>query len=121
MHDENTFFTKLVYNTEIRLDVNADVLNRIYSSKVSPNDKLPIEFFYVSDSIEKLKKLGVFLMINYPDYHSIKAKPYNNLFELSGVTEPMGMQIEIINAWNRLMWDAGYQFDCKLDGWQVGT
>ena len=40
MHSHtNTFFTKEVYDTEIRLDVNKDVLERIYDDGVSPSDK----------------------------------------------------------------------------------
>lgn len=121
MYYENTFFSKHIYDTEIGLDVNADVLDRIYNSNISPNDKLPIEFLFVSDTIKKLKQLGMFLMINYPDYHELKTKPCKNLFELPGVTDTMQIQIGTINMWHQQMWDVGYQFECKLDGWQVGT
>ncbi len=31
------------------------------------------------------------------------------------------MNLQTINEWNKLMWDFGYRYDCKLDGWQVGT
>ena len=33
---ENTFFTKDIYDTEIALDVNVDVLERIHKSNVTP-------------------------------------------------------------------------------------
>ena len=118
---DNTFFTKNIYDSEISLIANGDVLERIYSSNVSPETKLPIEFFYVSDQEEKLKKLGLQLLAEFPQYTDLKVQPYNDNFELLGITNPITMDLETINAWNQQMWDIGYQFDCKLDGWQVGT
>ena len=53
----NTFFTKDVYDTEIRLDVNEDVLERIYNDGVSPSDKLPIEFVFITDLEENANRL----------------------------------------------------------------
>ena len=45
----NTFFTKDVYDTEIHLEVNDDVLQRIYEDHVKPTDRLPIEFVFITD------------------------------------------------------------------------
>ena len=118
--NHNTFFTKDVYDTEIALDVNADVLERIYRSNVTPDTSLPIEFFYVSDKEDKLKLLGLHLLTNFPRYTDLKIQPYNDNFELSGNTHPIKMDLSAINEWNQQMWDIGYEFDCKLDGWQVG-
>jgi len=118
---DNNFFTKDIYDSEISLIANGDVLERIYSSNVSPETKLPIEFFYVSDQEEKLKKLGLQLLAEFPQYTDLKVQPYNDNYELLGITNPITMDLETINAWNQQMWDIGYQFDCKLDGWQVGT
>jgi hypothetical protein len=47
--------------------------------------------------------------------------PYENGFELLGSTHPIQMELSVINEWNNKMWDIGYDFDCKLDGWQVET
>lgn len=44
----NIFFSKDVYDTEIRLDVNEDVLERIYNDGVNPIDELPIEFVFIT-------------------------------------------------------------------------
>ena len=117
----NTFFTKDIYESEIALEVNIDVLERIYNSNVSPETALPIEFFYISDNEEKLKNLGIYLLSAYPDYSGFKVEPYENGFELLGITHPIQMELSVINEWNKQMWDVGYEFDCKLDGWQVGT
>lgn len=117
---DNTFFTKDIYDTEIALDVNADVLERIYNSNVTPDTSLPIEFFFVSDQEEKLKRLGLHLLRNFPNYTDLNVQPYNENFELLGNTHPIKMELNTINEWNQQMWDIGYEFDCKLDGWQVG-
>jgi hypothetical protein len=116
---DNTFFTKNIYETEIALDVNADVLESIYNSYVTSDTSLPIEFFYVSDQKEKLKQLGLQLLTNYPQYTNIKIQPYNDIYELLGNTHPIKMELGTINEWNKQMWEIGYEFDCKLDGWQV--
>jgi len=118
---DNTFFTKEIYETEINLDVNIDVLERIYSHNVTSEMSLPIEFFYVSDQEEKLKKLGLHLLSEFPQYADLKVQPYIDNFELLGTTHPIKMDLATVNQWNQKMWDIGYQFDCKLDGWQVGT
>lgn len=117
---DNTFFTKAIYDSEIALDVNADVLERIYNSNVSSESTLPIEFFFISNSGEKLKNLGIYLLSVYPDYYDFKVQPYDGQFELLGITDPIQMELSVINEWNKQMWDIGYEFDCKLDGWQVG-
>lgn len=118
---DNTFFTKEIYDTQIDLHVNGDVLKRIYNSNVMPEASLPIEFFYVSDQKEKLKNLELYLLSEYPEYTKLKVQSYNDKFELLGITHPIKMDLATVNEWNREMWDIGYQFDCKLDGWQVGT
>jgi Regulator of ribonuclease activity B len=119
--NDNTFFTKEIYDTEIGLEVNSDVLERIYSSHVTAETSLPIEFFYVSDQEEKLKRLGLHLLEEFPQYTDLKVQPFNGNYELLGVTHPIKMELTTVNKWNQEMWDIGYLFDCKLDGWQVGA
>ena len=117
----NTFFTNEIYETEIGLDVNEDVLNRIYSDNVQPSDQLPIEFFFVTDVETKALSLKSYLSSNFPTYKDLKVQPYQNNYELIGTTHPIAMNIQSINQWNQQLWDIGYEFDCKLDGWQVGV
>ena len=81
MHDkkENTFFTKDIYETEIALHVNAEVLERIYSSNLTSEIRLPIEFFYVSDQEVNLKRLGLYLITNFPKYNDLKVQNYKKI------------------------------------------
>jgi hypothetical protein len=119
--NNNTFFTKDVYDAEIGSEVNSAVQKRIYDSNVTRDKSLPIEFFYISDREEKLNRPERYLSVKFPEYSNLNIQPYNDNFELSGITHPVRMKLEAVNEWNRLMWDIGYLFDCKLDGWQVGT
>lgn len=117
---QNTFFTEEIYRTEIRLDINEDVLKRIYNSNITADDQLPIEFFFVGDNIDNVLDLQNYLKKNFLCYTQLEVQPYESLFELSGITSPIQMSLDSVNKWNQLMWDTGYEFDCKLDGWQVG-
>lgn len=112
---------KDIYEIGIRLDVNVNVLERIYSSNVTAEKSFPIEFFYVSDQEEKLKSLGLYLLKEYPQYTDLRIKPYQDNYELLATTHPIKIDLASVNEWNEMMWDIGYQFDCKLDGRQVGT
>lgn len=116
---QNSFFTEQIYRTEIGLDLNEDVLKRIYDDHITADDKLSIEFFYVSDNIDNILDLQSFIKERFSDYHKLKVQPYNNLYQLSGVTAAIKMKLDSINKWNQIMWDLGYEFDCKLDGWEV--
>ena len=116
----NTFFTEDIYNTEIGLDINKDVLERIYGSNITADDQLPIEFFFVSDKIDNILDLQDYLKENLSSYTQLKIQSYENLFELSGTTNPIQMDLNSVNEWNQVMWDLGYEYDCKLNGCQVG-
>lgn len=118
---QNKFFTEDIYQSQIALHVNKDVLRRIYRDNISPDDKLPVEFFFVSNEIDNVLDLQSHLKEHFKDYTSLKVQPYEDNFEISGTTSPIKMDLESINQWNQMMWDLGYEFDCKLDGWQVGT
>jgi len=117
----NAFFTQQIFESEIHLEVNADVLKRIYGDGIDSEARMPIEFFFTSDLEAKLKKLGLALLAEFPDYNELRLKPYQNIFELIGTSNPIQMDLATINDWNQKMWNLGYRFDCKLDGWQVGT
>ena len=121
MHNKiNTFFTKDVYDTEIRLDVNEDVLERIYNDNISPNDELPIEFVFITDTEEKAKRLKQSLSLEFAIYNDLKVDETEDYWEVHGITNAIEMKIIKINEWNQVMWDFGYRYDCQLDGWQVG-
>lgn len=121
MHNQtNTFFSKYIYDTEIRLDVNEDVVERIYNGGVSQNDELPIEFVFITDTEEKANSLKQSLSLQYLMYKDFEVEETEDYWELHGVTNAIEMKIDKINEWNQAMWDFGYLYDCQLDGWRVG-
>ncbi|OCX51389.1 hypothetical protein BEL04_15275 [Mucilaginibacter sp. PPCGB 2223] len=120
-NDTNTYFTKEHFENEIRLDINEDVLKRIYNDGLKPTDQRPINFFFVTDTEEKAILFKNYLEDNFPDYTEIEVWDYEDNFEIRGFTAPLTMDLEPINHWNQAMWDTGYSHDCVLDGWEVET
>lgn len=121
MHNStNTFFTKDVYDTEIRLDINEDVLERIHNDGINSVDELPIEFVFITDTEEKANNLKQSLSLQYATYHDLEVKETEDYWEVYGITNVIQMNIDKINEWNEAMWNIGYNHDCQLDGWQVG-
>ena len=118
---QNTFFTKHKYDTEIDLNINEDVLSRIYNDNIQSTDKLEIEFTFITDKENKALSLKHVLGLNFPEYSNLLVSESESGYELQGTTNKIQMEIDVINAWNKIMWDLGYKFDCKLDGWEVGT
>jgi hypothetical protein len=118
---EHTFFDKESYDNDIDLETNEDVLDRIYKDDIKSTDMLPIEFYFLTDTNNKAINFKNELVKKFPDYEEIIIRDYDGDFEISGKTDPKQMSLQSINQWNKLMWDFGYEFDCKLDGWQVGT
>lgn len=117
----NQFFSKEMYESEIGLDVNEDVLERIYSDGVKPTDKFGIEFFFITDSQQKAQSLSQRLISDFSSYSDVNVEETEDYWEVTGITSLIEMSITEINNWNQLMWDIGYEYDSKLDGWQVGT
>lgn len=116
---ENSFFLKKNYETEIDLETNEDVLERIYDDYISINEKLNINFAFITDTKEKAEYFSKKLADIFPNFTNIKVDNYQEIFEVTGLTEKIEMSLVAINNWNTEMWNFGYQHDCKLDGWFV--
>ena len=120
-NQENRFFTEEEYLTEIGLDVNENVLERIYADDIKPSDKLKIEFVFVTDTRDKADRLVSKIITEYPIYSNIEVEKSDDYWEIYGATNEIVMALSDINNWNQALWDLGYQVDCKLDGWQVNA
>jgi hypothetical protein len=121
MNTGNTFFLKDTYNTDIDLETNEDVLERVYNDNILPTDKLNINFAFVTDTKDKADYFAKILKKSFKKYKDIEVARCGKLYEIVGKTEKIEMKIEDINKWNQEMWDFGYKYDCKLDGWFVGA
>lgn len=120
-NNSNTFFTTDRYNSEIHLEINEDILDSIYANGVKTYDKLPIEFVFVTDNEDKAIQFKNNLLIQFPTYSKISVEKADDLWDIHGITDNLEMSLNEINNWNQIMWDFGYQNDCQLDGWQVGS
>jgi cystathionine beta-lyase family protein involved in aluminum resistance len=121
MPTKNTFFLKDIYDNDIRLDINEDVLKRIYVDNIKPNDELNVNFAFITDTQAKATKFAGILKSINKNYTGVEVGPYDEQFEVRGLTDKIKMNLQDINDWNKKMWDFGYKYDCKLDGWYVGT
>ncbi|SDG66719.1 Regulator of ribonuclease activity B [Pedobacter terrae] len=117
----NTFFTADLYNSEIHLEINEDILNNIYADGIKSNDSLKIEFVFITDSEDKAILLKDKLLDQFPSYSKVSIVETDGFFDIQGITDKVEMSLNEINNWNQTMWDFGYQYDCQLDGWQVGV
>ncbi|RQO73755.1 hypothetical protein DBR40_13170 [Pedobacter sp. KBW01] len=120
-NNSNTFFTTDLYNSEIHLEINEDILDNIYADGIKSEEKLPIEFVFITDNEQKAILFKNSLLLQFPTYSKIAAEKSDDLWDIQGITHPIEMSLNEINNWNQIMWDFGYQYDCQLDGWQVGT
>lgn len=116
---ENSFFLRKTYNTEIDLETNGDVLERIYEDNISANEKLNINFAFITDTKDKAECFSKKLADMFPNYTNIEVNNYEEIFEVTGLTEKIQMSLAVVNNWNTKMWDLGYKYDCKFDGWFV--
>jgi len=119
--NSNTFFTTDLYNSEIHLEINEDILDNVYADGIKSEEKLPIEFVFITDNEEKAIQFKNSLLLQFPTYSKIAAEKSDDLWDIQGFTHPIEMSLNEINNWNQIMWDFGYQYDCQLDGWQVGA
>jgi len=115
----NTFFTKYIYENEIALEANDVLISMIYEDGIFADEKLRIEFAFVTDERWKAVDMKQTILTEYPLYLNIHVEEANGYWEIRGTTSPVQMHIEEINYWNVAMWDLGYECDCKLDGWTV--
>lgn len=116
---ENTFFLRKTYDTEIDLETNEDVLERIYDDNISINEELNINFAFITDTKKKADDFSKKLAEMFPKYTNIEVDNFEDIFEVTGLTEKIQMSLVAINDWNKEMWDFGYKYDCKFDGWFV--
>ncbi|MDH5434933.1 MAG: hypothetical protein OEY19_13400 [Gammaproteobacteria bacterium] len=74
------------------------------------------DFHFVSDKKENLEELKKFLEKSYP-YKVDNIKKYEDLWDLSGVTNKIPVTQELLLYWALDMAKRGYEFDAKLDGY----
>lgn len=119
MNKKERFFSKETYENELNQSLNIDVLERIKNDSTITMDEMIFSFWYITDKRIKIDSLIDYLEENEPNQQIIELNQINTIWELNGRTYPIKLDIENINNWEKKMWEVGYKFDCKLDGWET--
>lgn len=112
------YYTKEEFDQGLDQERIKSVLNRLYKEEdVKPEHEFPIEFFMMSDDIEKLEEVEEILEGMGMDIDSVEQ--YDDGAELIAIGEPIKMDFDTVYKWCDNIRKEGYKFDCKFDGWHV--
>lgn len=112
------YFTKEQFTKDLDLNRIDEVLNRLYKEEdITPDQLHPIEFFVMSNEIDKLDEYEEILVGMGIEVDTVEE--YGDGCEMVAITEPMKMDAETLKAWYQKLWALGFEHDCKLDGWHV--
>lgn len=114
------YFTKEEFDEGLDKERIKSVLAILYKEEdVEPEHELSIEFFMMSDSLDKLDEVEEILEEMGCDIDS--SEKYDDGCELIAISAPMKMDTDTVTSWCEKMRAEGFKFDCKFDGWHVLT
>jgi tetratricopeptide (TPR) repeat protein len=93
-----------------------DVFKNMVKSGLKDNCFTKMDFTFISDKKENLKKLSEFITAHYP-YSVQEIKKYGKLWEINGETNEIAMTADNLLYWGLDMYKRGYEFDSKLDAY----
>lgn len=96
-------------------NTNPQTIYQLSLYGVKDTTELKIEFFFNSDTKEKLVKLESELLKK--NYSKTKIEKIDNIWSLNGWTTKLNMTQKNINIWTTEMCKIGFNFDCEFDGW----
>jgi hypothetical protein len=112
------YFTEEEFKTEFDNSKVDGILKMLYKEEdVLPTQELSIEFFMMSNTMDKLDLIEEILEELGCDIDG--SEQYEDGCELIAVSPPVLMTPDAVKAWYKKYWELGYQNDCKLDGWHV--
>ena len=112
------YFTKEEFEEGIDKNRIKTVLQTLYKEEdVKPDHEMSIEFFMMSDTLDKLDEIEE--VLEGLGYDIDSSEKYDDGCELITISTPMKMELETIYEWCNKMRVEGYKFDCKFDGWHV--
>lgn len=104
-------------NSEKQIDLTPQTLNQLRELGVTENKELKLEFFFYSNTIEKVERLSEELKkMNY-EVQFGQSEGDKKLFISTGWTAKMKMTNRTVTSWTKNMCEVGYKFDCDFDGW----
>ena len=112
------YFTKEDFKEEFDLSRVDEVLNRLYKEEdVTSEQEYALEIFVMSDTLDKLDEMEE--VLEKMDIYTDSIEKHDDGCELIASTQPMKMDPEVIKKWYTNLWEEGFKFDCKPDGWHV--
>lgn len=115
---ENNYFTwnDFVEGFGREMALAEDVFERMAKGGIKYNTMTKMDFTFVSDKEENLKKLSDFIKAHYP-YSIQEVKRFDDLWEVNGETNEFPMTEENLLYWALDMYKRGYEFDSTLDAY----
>jgi regulator of RNase E activity RraB len=93
-------------------------ISQLQKHNVNPTTKYKVEYFFYSNTLEKVQNLAKEL--NDLKYEvRVGKSAEGNLYIARGLTSEMQMEDLIIRTWTTKMIEIGYKHDCEFDGWGV--
>ena len=112
------YFTEKEFKTELDLNRVDQVLKQLSADEdLTPDQENCIEFFVMSNTLDKLDEMDEILEGMGYDVDSVEK--HDDGCELIAITTPMKMDSETVKSWYKNLWNEAYKLDCKLDGWHV--
>jgi regulator of RNase E activity RraB len=104
-------------NADKQVELAPQTLNQLREFGVTEDKELKLEFFFYSNTIDKVEKLSDELKeMNY-EVQFGQSQGDKKLFISTGWTAKMKMTNETVTSWTKQMCELGYKFDCDFDGW----
>lgn len=89
--------------------------NMMLEKGYAAGQPIPVDYVYVCPKRDKAKRLKAFLETH--EGHQTKLVNNDDEFEISGMTPPMVLSYEILQAWVEKMVSLGAEYECAFDGW----
>lgn len=104
-------------NSETQVRMAPETLKQLRDIGVDEDKELKLEFFFYSNSLDKVGKLSDELKKLGYDLGFGPSSGDKKLFVSTGWTTKMRMDNLTVKAWAHDMCEVAYKFDCEFDGW----
>ena len=104
-------------NLSSQLKMTPQTLEQLKKLDIDDTKELKLEYFFYTNSLEKAKIFADQIKADNfnTEYH--QAAIGKDQFVITGWTNPMKMDEEIVGTWTKKMCELGYKHDCEFDGW----
>lgn len=101
---------------EILKDSFRDFRRELSKFGITETSEIPLDFYFSSDSRQKLDSLYRFLVIK-TDYQVFRPAVGKEGWKLKGTSSTMSLQPAIFGLWIEKMFDLSDRFEVEFEGW----